>query len=41
MANATLTLKVRNIMQNRAIKKRLLILTAISLLLGGCFIELV
>ncbi|MGE9549583.1 hypothetical protein ACQP6D_11080 [Snodgrassella sp. CS2] len=39
MANATLTMEVKNIMQYRLCKKRLLILIGISLLLGGCSIS--
>ncbi|OOX82206.1 hypothetical protein [Snodgrassella alvi] len=39
MANAILNLKERNIMQNRIVKIRLLILTSIGIFLNGCSIS--
>ena len=39
MANATLTMEVRNTMQTRLSKTRLVILTVLSLLLEGCSIS--
>ena len=39
MANAILNLKERNIMQNRIVKIRLLILTGIGIFLNGCSIS--
>ncbi|PIT39701.1 hypothetical protein BHC53_09350 [Snodgrassella alvi] len=39
MANATLTMGVRNTMQTRLSKKRLVILTVLSIVLEGCSIS--